>query len=273
MYLSVFKRKEMKFLLTLKQYNELQPLIENNLQPDKFFFSLVQSVYFDTDDFLLIRRSLEKPVYKEKLRLRKYGDESSDSPLFLEVKKKYDGIVYKRRTEICREKADKLIYNGKFSVDKALSGGEKNSLQINNEIEHFIKFYGGLKPKAIIMCERKAYAGKNDDLRITFDFDIRYRADNTDFSYPATGDKICPGFVLMEVKTGYAMPLWLCEFLSANKIYKTSFSKYGEAYKIMLLNKQKDKLQKHEVAIKNNADEIGLEHRQNNYNEEVRKVG
>lgn len=191
----------------------------------------------------------------------------------MEVKKKYDGIVYKRRTEICRELADELIYNGKFSIDKSLIVGKNNSLQINREIDYFIKFYGGLKPKALIMCERKAYVGKNDDLRITFDFDIRYRTENTDFSYPANGKKICRDSVLMEVKTGYAMPLWLCEFLSANKIYKTSFSKYGEAYKTILLSNMADKQHKQEVAFTNDTDELDLRIKQNNHNKEVRKVG
>lgn len=174
----------------------------------------MQSLYFDTNDFRLIRRSIEKPFYKEKLRLRHYG--FTDENAFLELKKKCNGIVFKRRI--------KTSVTG-YNVDVM-----KNE-QISKEISYFMRFYKNLSPKILITYDRTAFVGTGD-LRITFDRNIAYRTNNLDFLKKSNETRITDfGKILMEIKTGGAIPLWLTAFLNREKIYKTSFSKCGEAYK------------------------------------------
>lgn len=105
---TVFKRYENKYFINSKQYAGVLHTFERYAEPDRYGRSRICSVYYDTPDRRLIRASLEKPVYKEKLRLRTYGVPSDGSPAFIEIKKKYKGIVYKRR--ITADYADALKY-------------------------------------------------------------------------------------------------------------------------------------------------------------------
>jgi hypothetical protein len=218
----VFKRYELKYLLTVEQYTAFLKKAEEHIAADEYGETTIQSLYYDTGNFLLIRRSMEKPKYKEKLRLRSYGLANKDKKVFLELKKKYDGIVYKRRITLKEGEADDFLQGGAYP-----SGG-----QIGKEIAYFRDFYGDLKARMLILYDRTAYAEEGSDLRITFDKNIRYRTERLTLHEGLDGIRLHPdGRVLMEIKTGMPYPLWLVRLLNEFKIYKISFSKYGEAYK------------------------------------------
>lgn len=218
----IFKRYEVKFLLSKEQFDSIKDELFDNVFPDEYGECSIQSLYYDTPTNLLIRRSLEKPLFKEKLRLRSYGLAKADSKLYLEIKRKYESVVYKRRISVTQKEADGYI-----------DGSIKPNSQIAKEISTFKKQYEGLKPNMLIIYDRTAYADSKGDLRITIDRNIRYRTDHLDLTYSLDGKRIIPeGYVLMEIKVPGTYPMWLTRLLNENKIYKISFSKYGTAYKI-----------------------------------------
>ena len=221
MNIYVFKRYELKYLITPTQYLAIMREARQYLTPDAHGEATVQSLYYDTDDYRLIRRSLEGPEYKEKLRVRSYGLAHEGYTVFIELKKKCSGIVYKRRIE------------AKFSDGENISTViSSDGSQISREIAYFMDFYGDPRPKMLLLYDRTAYFGEGD-LRITFDRNIRYRTDRLSLDASLDGRPVrSDGRILMEVKTGTAIPLWLTGILSRERIFKTSFSKYGEAYKI-----------------------------------------
>ena len=221
-----FKRYEKKYLLTPAQYEAVRKGIEIHMVPDQYSRYTICNVYYDTDDFTLIRTSLEKPVYKEKLRVRSYGAAEDDSRVFVELKKKFDGVVYKRR--VVMNAADAVSY-----LDGDEPGGES---QIHREIDWFMHTYRPT-PKVFIAYDREAYAGRdNPDLRITFDTNLRGRMERVDLRSGDDGQPILPdGQILMEIKIPGTAPLWLARLLSENGIFSTSFSKYGAYYKQYVL--------------------------------------
>lgn len=218
----IFKRYEIKYLVTETQRRQLLEAMSEYMRPDEFGRSTICNIYYDTPTRVLVRRSLEKPVYKEKLRLRSYGTARDDSKVYLELKKKYDGVVYKRRVEMSYDEAQRY-----------LSGGTANlSGQIISELDYFMQYYEQLIPAAAIFYDRVAYYGKDDrELRITFDDNILWRDENIDLRVPASGEQLLgPGQSMMEIKVGGGMPLWLADKLNELELYKTSFSKYGNSY-------------------------------------------
>lgn len=243
-YQNVFKRYEIKYLLNEKQYNEIRSAMQGKTREDKFFKSTIRNVYYDTPDYYLIRRSLEKPVYKEKLRVRSYKTSNADTNVFVELKKKYKSVVYKRRTSIPCEQAENSLKLGKFS----------DQSQIANEINYFISLYRDIRPAVYISYEREAYKSADGcDFRITFDRNILYRTDNlTLISEPYGTPVLDEGQILMELKTSGAIPLWLVKVLSREQIYKTTFSKYGSVYMQALL---KPRLQ-HQKLVADTSKEI-----------------
>lgn len=220
----VFERVERKFLLTPAQYAGLMRTLPEYMQADQYGESTILSLYLDTEDSLLIRRSLEKPVYKEKLRLRSYGVPREMDNVFLEVKKKVRGVVYKRR--ICLPLVQAMECLAQGSVPAA--GG-----QIGREIAYMLRRYR-LRPAVLLAYDRTAYAELEPSpnrLRITIDRDIRSRQTDLDLRLGAAGELLlAPGMRLMEIKTAHAIPLWLCAALDQNEIRPTSFSKYGRVY-------------------------------------------
>lgn len=221
-YQSVFCRKELKYTLHGAQHEKLLAQLEPHLVPDGFFASSISNLYYDTSDFLLIRRSLEKPKYKEKLRLRCYGTPDEKSESFVEIKKKFNGVVYKRRESLPYQKA--LYY-----LLGAEPGGDS---QIFRELDWLLQFYGDLRPAMFLSYNRHSYKGAEDGaIRITFDRDILWRTTALDLRGGAWGTPLLPADCrLMEIKISGAMPLWLSEALAALQIYPNSVSKYGLAY-------------------------------------------
>ena len=219
----VFQRIEVKYLLDDIQYNELMKRLEGMAAIDSYGETSILNIYFDTPDFKLIERSLEKPKYKEKLRLRTYGKASDDTNAFIEIKKKYKGVVYKRRISMPYAKAIDYLVNGKEPETKS---------QISSEIDYFLQYYKGIRPAMAISYDRIAMAGIEDpDLRITFDRNIRWRTENLSLSEGNVGkDILLPGQHLMELKIAGAMSMELARILDELNIRKISFSKYGRGY-------------------------------------------
>ena len=225
-YQSVFKRYEIKFLLSAAQYELVLAAVEQHMTPDRYGRTTICNVYYDTENYRMIRRSVEKPVYKEKLRLRSYGPVTDGSAVFVELKKKYNAVVYKRRLSAPEDAAKQWLSGGAAPEDS----------QIAREIGYVRDHYGDLQPRMYISYTRRAYFGKEDpSLRITFDTDIRCRQEQlTLASQPGGTAVLDPALVLMEVKTPGAIPLWLTPTLTKHRIYKVSFSKYGTAYEKLL---------------------------------------
>lgn len=220
---TIFERREEKFLLEEAQYRQLLCRLKDHLQPDAYGPSSVCSLYYDTPSHLLIRRSLEKPVYKEKLRLRSYGVPGKADTVFVELKKKYKGIVYKRRVGMSLREARAYLHR----TAPAPQPG-----QITREIDWFLDFYPQLAPAMLLSYDRTAYVGRDgSSLRITFDSHLLWREDALDLKQGVFGTPLLlPGQRLMEVKCPGAIPLWLCDTLDALCLYPQSFSKYGNAY-------------------------------------------
>lgn len=232
-YQEVFKRYEKKYLLTQIQYRKLRKLLDERMEIDEYGLHTICNIYFDTVDYSLIRTSLDKPVYKEKLRLRSYGVPRSGDTVFVEIKKKFDGIVYKRRVSMTLEEAKEyLIYGKKPSVQN----------QITREIDWVLKRYE-LSPAVYIAYDRLAMYGKeNENLRITFDQNIRYREELLELGEGSFGMNIIQGdMVLMEIKIPDAMPVWMSHMLSELSVSPASFSKYGECYKNYIAVYKKNK--------------------------------
>ncbi len=223
-----FKRYEMKYMLTKEQYEAIRAELDKHMIEDEHGHSTIQSLYYDTPDFLLIRRSIDKPSYKEKLRLRSYGVAKEDTRVFLELKKKYDHVVYKRRISATESEVSSF-----FNDDK--TDNIKDS-QIKKELGYARDYYKELAPRVLLSYERDAFYDKNDSsFRVTFDSNVLWRDTDVNLHSGIYGNEILPkGYVLMELKTSGGLPLWMTSLLSANKIYKTSFSKYGAAYKTIL---------------------------------------
>lgn len=219
---NVFKRYELKFLISEEQKRLLLKNVGGGLELDSYGRSLICSVYYDTPDDRLVRTSIERPVYKEKLRLRSYGVAKPDSMVFAELKKKYLSVVYKRRISAKLSQAEQYLAGGPKPEDS----------QIAREIDRFMEFYRELAPAMYISYEREAFFSElTPDLRVTFDDNILWRTEELSLSVKPYGTPVLPpGKVLMEIKTGTAIPLWLVKQLSQMGIYKTSFSKYGSAY-------------------------------------------
>lgn len=221
---TVFERTEKKYILTLSQRNKLIAAIREHITEDEYGESTICSLYFDTVDFQMIRNSVEKPVYKEKLRLRSYSTPNRDSNVFLELKKKYQGVVYKRRRT--------LNYNAAMNYIRY--GLLPDNSQIMREIDWTMHYYRGLKPKMFIAYDRTAFYSKTDrHLRITFDRNVRFRDTELDLAKGSYGEVILDrNCCIMEIKALKAMPMWLTETLDRLGIFPGSFSKYGTAYQL-----------------------------------------
>lgn len=222
----VMKRYELKYILTPEQTAFFKGKIKGHMEVDKFGLTSIASLYYDTPNYRLIRTSIEKPLFKEKIRLRSYGIATESSPVYLELKRKAYGIVYKRRVQSTIPLVKKF-FDGEGDI---CAGG-----QINKEITTFRDYYQSLVPACLIIYDRIAYFQPDGDLRLTIDHDPRYRYDNLTLTHSMEGQSLLPErYTILEVKVQQAIPLWLTAILSEGKIYKNSFSKYGTAYKQQL---------------------------------------
>lgn len=224
-----FYRFEKKYLLTRFACRRLQNLLAGRMVQDAYGLYTISSVYFDTDAYDIVRTSVQRPIFKEKLRLRWYGEPGGQSPMFWELKRKYRGKVYKRRIPAQPENASRLL---KPAAPLPEDG------QIAREVDWFVRRYAP-EPKLLLAYDREAFASPADEsLRVTFDYNVRWR--NSDFSL-SSGSYGTPLFpddrVLMEVKAAGNLPKWLSDLLAAEKLYPSSFSKYGTWYEQVYLQK------------------------------------
>lgn len=230
---NVFQRVEKKYLLEDYKYKLFIEKIKPYMKLDKYGMYTICNIYYDTYDFNLIRKSLEKPTYKEKFRIRSYGVPLQNDKVFLEIKKKFKGIVYKRRVSLTLKEAnDYLEHKIRPNVDN----------QILNEIDYLLRFYD-LDKKVYLAYDREAYYGIEDNnMRLTVDHNIRSRFNDLDLELGDHGELLLPnGYHLIEIKVATAYPMWLVKILSELEIYPTSFSKYGNVY-IQNLNKRSNLL-------------------------------
>lgn len=236
-----FQRYEKKYMLTPDQLTEIQEGLEPHMRPDKFSDYTICNVYYDTDDFRLVRASLEKPVYKEKLRVRSYGVPGDHDKVFVELKKKYDGVVYKRRVVMEAAGASAYINAG------VIPDGEN---QICHEIDWFMHSYRP-SAKVFIAYDRTALVGMEDpELRITFDTGLRWRDTRLDLREGDAGAPLLSdGQTLMEIKIPGTAPLWLAHLLSEARVFPSSFSKYGTCYKQNILGHVSTEKTEKEVGV------------------------
>ncbi|MGN0452223.1 MAG: polyphosphate polymerase domain-containing protein [Ruminococcus sp.] len=235
-YKTVFKRFEIKYLLSLEQKEKILEAMKPYMELDDYGRTTVRNLYFDTDTYLLIRRSIEKPAYKEKLRIRSYEAATPDSTVFVELKRKYKSVVYKRRISLPYREAMEWVSREHHCY---------KDTQISKEVDYFVDYYETLHPTVFLSYEREAFYSKdNSDFRVTFDDTVLVREEDLSLASEAYGTPLLPeGAVLMEIKCSGGIPLWMTEVLSREKIYKTSFSKYGTAYRNLIF----PKLQSHTI--------------------------
>lgn len=219
----VFNRYEKKYLLNQVEYDQMREALQKYMVEDQYGWHTIRNIYYDTRDNELIRTSIEKPKYKEKFRIRCYGAPTEASDFFLEIKKKYNGLVNKRRKPLNYEE-----------MKGYLSAGQRpmKDQQIFSEVDYFLQFYD-VEPKVYIAYDRLALYGIEDaEFRVTFDTNIRSRYEElTLFCDENTTPLLKDGYYLMEVKIADAMPLWFSHILAELEIYNVSFSKYGNVYK------------------------------------------
>lgn len=219
----VFKRYEVKYLLTRDRKERILEAMQPYMELDAYGRSTIRNIYYDTDTYRLVRKSLEKPVYKEKLRVRSYAAAGPEDRVFVELKKKYDGVVYKRRIQTEERKAMEYLAGRAEAPVRS---------QITEETDYFLQFYKTLAPKVFLSYEREAYYTKEPgEFRVTFDENILWRETDLSLGKGIYGSPILqPGQTLMEIKTPGGIPLWMVRALSEEGLRKTSFSKYGSAY-------------------------------------------
>lgn len=231
MAIEVFNRREHKYMLDRRTFENVVDVLDRYMELDSHNIDkkpyVISNIYYDTRDDYLIRHSLSKPVYKEKLRLRSYGIPRMESKVFLEIKKKFDGVVNKRRTKLRLSEAYEFLETGVAPPVADYMNG-----QVVKELEYFLGRYD-LQPKLYLAYDRIAYFEKdNDDLRISFDMNIRSRRYDLHLEMGDYGKLLLDeDMFLMEVKTSLAKPLWLTHMLDELEIRRRSFSKYGTEFR------------------------------------------
>lgn len=243
-YQAVFERYEMKYLISREQKQAVLDAMSEYMVPDRYGKTTVRNIYYDTDDYILARHSIVKPDFKEKLRIRSYSRADEKSEVFVELKRKYDHIVYKRRMALPNGDAMKWMAGDRSREIEDECHAASN--QVTDEIEYFCNMYKGLKPVLYLSYEREDYAMRDGgDFRVTFDCNIKSRDYDISLESDVYGTEILDeGMVLMELKASGGIPMWMAEILSKEHIYKISFSKYGKAYseQIYPLTRDKEKI-------------------------------
>ena len=216
----VIDRCEQKYFISNEKYDKLINIISNKIEKDKYFKERIYNIYFDNDNMDLINKSMDKPIYKEKIRLRSYEVPNDDSIVFLEIKKKYKSNSNKRRIEINYKDALNYIYNAILPINS----------QIMNEIDYCFKKYN-LKPKISITYDRLAYYLKEDNnVRLTFDSNVKYDLNNIVLNDIKNNNILFESGYIMEIKTFNGLPRWLLDVFDKLNIYPTSYSKIGKIY-------------------------------------------
>lgn len=224
----IFRRVEKKYIINKEQYKKIKETILEYMVEDQYGKSTICNVYFDTDNYDLIRHSTDKPYYKDKVRLRSYNVPNEESKVYLEIKKKCDGVVGKRRIEMKLKEFNEYLENPESL--------EVQNKQIKRELDYYFKYYN-LKPKMYLSYIRRAYYQKdNNDFRLTFDNSILARDYNVKLEAGSEGTNILnPNYYAMEIKTLGAIPMWFVKVINEMGLKPQGFSKYGEAYRELVV--------------------------------------
>lgn len=231
MAIEVFNRYENKYMLDGDTFRALQGRLSDHMELDAYNRQhetyTITNLYYDTPDSHLIRASLQKPAYKEKLRLRAYGVPDGDAKVYVEIKKKVAGLVNKRRSSLLLDEAYAFLQSRVLPEEQPYQ-----NRQVLREIAYLLEA-NDLRPALYLAYDRRAYFGIGQhDLRVSFDKNIRTRRCDLALEAGDYGDPLLGRDQwLMEIKVARSIPLWLCEFLSEYNIYPTSFSKYGAEYR------------------------------------------
>lgn len=229
----IFQRKEKKYILSYDKYNELMKYLDIYMTRDEYGLHTINSLYYDTNTYDLISWATRKPKYREKLRIRCYGTDYVNAPYFLEIKKKVNGIIYKRRVSLDFDETKEFIENGTLPAVDSFT--DELTLMEVNRIRN-----KKVIPSAMVNYDRIALFGnENPDFRVTFDFNMRWRTDRLNFLTDDSGHIIAPEVdIIMEVKILKSYPLWFAKILSDLEIYPQSFSKFGQVYKRYILKER-----------------------------------
>ena len=231
MPITTFKRFEKKFIITREQYERLMPSILNYMDADAYCidgksYNLV-NLYFDDDDDSIIRESVRKPKYKEKLRIRSYDvPQSENSTVFIEIKRKFNGVVTKRRAALSYKEVLHYLQTGEHpQTDSYIYN------QVLDEIDTYLAQHP-CYPKVFISYDRHAYFMKDgSDTRLTFDENVLTRRDDLDLLLGNYGEPLLPpDKLIMEIKFTGAAPVWFSRLASGEGLFRTPFSKYGKEF-------------------------------------------
>lgn len=306
-YNSVFKRVEKKYRIDSAQRRAVEGAAAACMAVDAYGRTRITSLYLDTPDRAMIARSVEKPLYKEKLRLRTYGEAAGralmgafaagpvaraagEPPLseaevearacagcrtaglagpgavtvFFGIKKKFKGIVYKRRLALSLPAALAFASGMAYEVAaarwpladavQAADALSPQTRQIARELEAAMDRHAPLVPSMGIACDREAWAVRetplvsgdsrgeagvppalfDPELRLTFDDQLEYG--DCFRSQAEWRPLIAPQESILEIKSAGPYPRWLVNALSTHAIYPASFTKYGNAYQLCALS-------------------------------------
>lgn len=242
-YQANFKRYEIKYMLNVERKRQLVKAMEPYMRMDEYGRTTIRNLYYDTDSYRLIRQSIERPTYKEKLRVRSYSKVEPGGPVFVELKKKYKSVVYKRRVNLPEDSASCWLGGDEVAATTLEQNQQSyQDGQIEREINYFLDYYKDLHPTVFLSYEREAYyALDGSDFRVTFDDNILVREDRLSLTEDVGGMPILEdGYVLMEIKCSGGIPLWMTHLLAEHHIYKSRFSKYGTAYKNIIYPRLKE---------------------------------
>ena len=221
-YQQIFRRKEQKYRVPAEELPALMKILQQYFRPDIYYEGTNCSLYYDTPDHRLITDSMEKPAFRQKLRMRSYGTSEREQPVFIELKKKYSGITYKRRESLSLAEAEALL-KGDWRPE-----GRTRTL---DEIIWFLDQYD-LEPSMFIAYDRLSYRGIDaPELRATIDRNIRYRTADLFLGAGSSGHLLdLGGDAIMELKTNRALPMGHVRSLKRLGVFPGSFSKDEACY-------------------------------------------
>ncbi|EOH90947.1 polyphosphate polymerase domain-containing protein [Enterococcus pallens] len=220
----IFERREKKYLMTPEKFDLLLTRLQEYMTIDEYGLHTIHTIYYDTEDLAVIRHSVDKPKFKEKMRLRSYGLATNQSTVYLELKKKVAGVTYKRRTAMTYQEAKNFLNYGVKPQEQK---------QIFKELDWYTQ-QQKLQSTVLISYDRIALKHKKDEnFRITFDQNIRYSLEHFELDQVDQHPQIrltTEPTVLMEVKIFEAFPLEISRLFSELQIFQGKFTKYGNVY-------------------------------------------
>jgi hypothetical protein len=224
-----FNRFELKYLLTLQQAERFKADLQAYVVPDEHGHTngryALSSLYYDSPDLRCYHENERGLKSRRKLRIRHYetGEVFTDeSPVFIEIKQRYDRITQKRRTLLPYDEALRLCN------DRQLPDQGPGDRAFVEEIYAFL-WQCNLRPASIVRYERQAFTGTVYDrgLRVTFDTSLSSQAHQLHLHEQPAGLPMLPAsLTVMEIKVNERLPLWLSDMIAAHDLRRVGFSKY-----------------------------------------------